>query len=112
MNVISAAWSAEKHYWGRKPATHELPHIRSTSDIAWGLWNRVVPGNLKEIKYLMVTQIMNASTRDLIRAAYETLSPPQSETKVWPGIEFSMDTAGGQALLGMSCNCFSLYSER
>ena len=66
------------------------------------MWNRVAAGNnIKEIKYLIVTQIMNAGTRDLIRAAHGTLSPPQSETKVWPGSDFSMDTAGGQALLGI-----------
>ncbi|KAF1849711.1 uncharacterized protein K460DRAFT_257900, partial [Cucurbitaria berberidis CBS 394.84] len=100
MNVISAAYSAEKFLWKKKAGTNELPHIRSTSDIAWGLWNRVAPGNVKEIKYLIVAQIMNTGTRDLIRAAYETLTPPQSETRVWPGIDFNMDTSGGQAILG------------
>ncbi len=59
MNVISAAYAAEKLTWGRKPALYELPQIRSTADIAWGLWNRVAGGNLGNIKYLLVTQIMN-----------------------------------------------------
>lgn len=107
MNVISAARSAES-YWGKKPLTEELPKIRSTSDIAWGLWNRVAPENLKEIKYLMVTLIMNRDTCDLIRAAYATLNSPQSETKVWPGTDFNMDTPGGQALLGTPRSCWFL----
>lgn len=99
-NDISPAYAAEKFLWFRKPATSELPQIRSISDIAWAAWNRAGASNIKDIKYLVVTQVMNPSTRDVIRGAYGTLSPPQSETKVWPGIEFSMDSVGGQAILG------------
>ncbi|OAL48528.1 hypothetical protein IQ07DRAFT_655006 [Pyrenochaeta sp. DS3sAY3a] len=100
MNVISTSYMAEKYIWHRKPATHELPHIRSISDIAWGMWNRASPKSLKDIKYLLVTQILNPTTREIIRQAYGTLSPPKSEHEEWPGIEFAMDSTGGQAILG------------
>lgn len=103
MNAQAPAFSAVT-VWGRKPATDELPHIRSASDIAWGMWNRAGASDVKDIKFLLVTQIMNPTTRELITKAYQTLVPPQSQDKVWPGVDFSMDTQGGQAILGMLCD--------
>ncbi|KAL6707137.1 hypothetical protein ACN47E_004684 [Coniothyrium glycines] len=100
-NVISAMWSAKSVFmWNRPATTDELPELRSTADIAWGVWNRVASGNLQNVKYLMVTNILNASSRELVRDALSTLQPPQSEIKVWPGHEFSMESKGGKALLG------------
>jgi len=102
MNAQAPAFCALT-VWGRKPVTDELPHIRSASDIAWGMWNRAGASDLKNIKYLLVTQIINPTTRELITKAYQSLNPPQSQDKIWPGIEFSMETQSGQALLGMLC---------
>jgi hypothetical protein len=99
INVISPGYSAEK-LWKRKPASNELPQIRSISDVAWGFWNRA--GNIKNIKYRMVAMIMNEETRNLIRQAHEMLEPKHSETAVWPGFDFGVDTSAGQALLGTS----------
>lgn len=99
INVISPAHSAER-LWERKPTSGELPQIRSISDIAWGIWNR--GGKTQNIKYLMVAMIVNEDTRGLIRQAHETLTPKRSETAVWPGFDFAMDTVAGQALLGKS----------
>jgi hypothetical protein len=99
INVISPGYSAEK-LWNRKPASNELPQIRSISDVAWGFWHRA--GNVKNIKYLMVAMIMNEETRNLIRQAHKMLEPKRSETAVWPGFNFGMDTPAGQALLGKS----------
>jgi hypothetical protein len=50
MNVMSAAYSAQR-IWGRKPDLEELPHIRSTADMAWALWNRVSASNVKNSTY-------------------------------------------------------------
>lgn len=108
MNVISTSYMAEKYIWHRKPATHELPQIRSISDIAWGMWNRAGPNSVKDIKYLLVTQIVNPRTREIITQAYRTLSPPKSEHEYWPGIEFAMDSTGGQAILGEHTTLSSL----
>jgi hypothetical protein len=55
---------------------------------------------VQNIKYLMVAMIMNSETRDIIRQAHASLTPQRSETAVWPGYEFPMDSQAGQALLG------------
>lgn len=99
INVISPGYSANR-LWQQKPASHELPQIRSISDVAWGFWNRAAAGNLGNIKYLMVAMIMNEDTRSIIRQAHETLEPKRSETAVWPGYDFVMNTPAGQAILG------------
>jgi hypothetical protein len=99
LNVISTIYSAKK-VWKRQPNPGELPQVRSISDIAWGFWNRASAGNVANIKYLLVTIIMEQETRDIIRQAHETLTPKRSETAVWPGFDFGMDTPAGQALLG------------
>lgn len=54
----------------------------------------------------MVAQILNADTRDIIRQAHMTLTPPRSETAVWPGYDFATETEAGQALLGMFSHAF------
>ncbi|KAF2848992.1 hypothetical protein T440DRAFT_143734 [Plenodomus tracheiphilus IPT5] len=99
MNVRAPSFCATIE-WGHKPTTSELPQIRATSDLAWGMWNRAGPSDKKDIKYLIVTQILNPTTRELIASAYRTLNPPQGQDKVWPGVEFSMETDGGQAIMG------------
>ncbi|KAJ6201691.1 hypothetical protein J3E72DRAFT_410021 [Bipolaris maydis] len=100
MNIMSLSFCAEKFTWFRKPLPEELPHIGTPSDIAWAVWNRAGASNIADVKYLLVTQIMNLTSRDMIRTALGTLQPPQSETQVWPGSDFTMDTVGGRAILG------------
>ncbi|KAI8934288.1 hypothetical protein NX059_009028 [Plenodomus lindquistii] len=99
MNVRAPSYAAGVE-WGHKPTTAELPQIRAISDLAWGMWNRAGPSDKKDIKYFMVTQILNPTTRELITAAYKTLDTAQNQDKLWPGVEFSMESEGGQALLG------------
>jgi hypothetical protein len=99
INVISAGYSAQR-LWQRKPTSDELPQIRSISDVAWGFWNRA--GNVQGIKYFLVAMVMNSDTRDIIRQAHESLEPKRSETAMWPGFDFAMDTPAGQAILGTS----------
>jgi hypothetical protein len=99
MNVISAAYSA-KRLWGRKADRTELPHIRTTADMAWAVWNRLSASNIQGIKYLMVSMIINDETRNIIRTAHGTLTPPRTEVAVWPGFDFAIDTPAGQAILG------------
>ena len=101
INVISPSWVA-KRLWGRPALTSELPQVRSMSDVAWGMWNRISGGNVKSIKYLMTAMIMNIETREVIREAHGTLEPKRSETAVWPGYDFPTTEKAGQALLGKS----------
>jgi hypothetical protein len=115
MNIMSLTYCAEKFTWMRKPNPDELPHIGTAQDIAWAAWNRAGAASVSDIKYLLVTQVMNAGSREVFRSALETLVPSQSEYRLWPGHEFAMDTAGGQAILGMLCirKCLSnWYSPR
>ncbi|KAI5373633.1 hypothetical protein J4E82_007681 [Alternaria postmessia] len=100
MNVMSMTYSAKTYTWFRTPLPEELPHIGTTQDIAWAMWNRVDAPDLAGLKYLLVTQVMNAGSRELFRSALETLNPPQSEYKLWPGEEFKIETKGGKAILG------------
>ncbi|EUC41771.1 hypothetical protein COCMIDRAFT_29507 [Bipolaris oryzae ATCC 44560] len=100
MNIMSLSFCAEKFTWFRKPLPEELPHIGTPSDIAWAVWNRAGASNIADVKYLLVTQIMNPTSRDIIRTALGTLQPPHSETQVWPGSDFTIDTVGGRAILG------------
>jgi hypothetical protein len=104
MNVMSMTNCAEKFTWFRKPKPDELPHIGTTQDIAWAVWNRAGAADIKDIKYLIVTQIVNPGSRDIYIKALNSLDPPQSEWKLWPGQDFGMDTVGGQAILGMFSN--------
>ncbi|KAL1797105.1 hypothetical protein ACET3X_003711 [Alternaria dauci] len=100
MNIMSLTYAAKTYTWFRTPLPEELPHIGTAQDIAWAMWNRVAAHNLAGLKYLLVTQVMNAGSRELFRSALETLNPPQSEYKLWPGEEFGMNTKGGLAILG------------
>tara|TARA_R110002003_G_scaffold72_10_gene6771 strand:+ start:9600 stop:9962 length:363 start_codon:yes stop_codon:yes gene_type:complete len=99
LNVISPAFSAQQ-IWKRKPDSSEMPHIRSISDVAWGVRHRATGGKVEDIKYLMVANILNDDTKRIIRTAHETLTPKRSEVAVWPGFDFATDTPAGKALLG------------
>ncbi|KAG9186415.1 hypothetical protein G6011_02971 [Alternaria panax] len=100
MNIMSLSYTAKTFTWHRTPLPSELPHFGTAQDIAWAVWNRVNAPDLAGLKYLLVTQIMNAGSRELFRSALGGLDPPQSEVKVWPGHEFRLDTDGGRAILG------------
>jgi len=99
INIVSPARAAED-LWGRKPLPEELPHIRSFSDISWAYWNRAAAGNIQGIKYFMAAMVINKETNQYIRRILSELTPPEEETKTWPGHEFSMDSDAGKALLG------------
>ena len=79
MNIMSLSYCAEKFTWFRKPRPDELPHIGTPSDIAWAVWNRAGAADIANVKYLLVTQIMNPGSRDIIREAIETQYPTQSQ---------------------------------
>jgi hypothetical protein len=100
MNIMSMTYSAKIFTWFRSPLPEELPHIGTPQDIGWAMWNRVNAPDLAGIKYLLVTQVMNAGSREIFRSALGTLEPPESEYKLWPGHEFDMKSKGGQAILG------------
>ena len=101
MNIMSMTYSAKTYTWFRTPLPSELPDIGTTQDIGWAMWNRVGAPSLAGLKYLLVTQVMNAGSREIFRHALVLLEPPESEYKLWPGHEFAMTRKGGLAILGM-----------
>jgi hypothetical protein len=90
---------AAEALWNVKPAPrHELPALRSSSDIAWGLWERMSPGNLGNINYVFSHTIVNRETRQIVLRALGN-----RPLTTWPGIEFvAGESAEYWPLLGMS----------
>jgi hypothetical protein len=99
MSIRSPA-KAARTLWLRAPKEEELPHIRSFSDIAWAYWNRAAVDDLKNIKYFLVTMIINTETNQHVKRALQGLNPPKDEANGWPGAKFDVDSDAGKALLG------------
>ena len=75
--------------WKRKPASNELPELRSTSDIAFGFWNRVASeATRKNLKYIMSCDILNEHTEETIRTALDKVNAGTLESQLWPGRDF------------------------
>jgi len=89
----------------------DLPKIRSSSDLAWALWNRV-PGEPK-IKMIMALQIVNTQTAETIIAkAFEAVG--EMELKRWPGTEIvvgSDNEAEAEAALALIGTSFLLHID-
>ena len=103
LNRVSSP-KAACELWRRRPEAVELPQLRSASDIAWAAWNRAVsatPGaTIDHVKYFMNMMVLNKETNQHIRRVLKTLEPPLVEVPGWPGVEFSMESEEGKALLG------------
>ncbi|KAJ4344056.1 Mitochondrial import inner membrane translocase subunit tim8 [Ascochyta clinopodiicola] len=103
LNLASAA-STARRVWGLKPTPEQLPHSRSLSDLTWAFYNRAVdatPGaDMKDIRYLFVTMIINTETNRHVRRALQMLDAPHEEPGLWPGHEFGMESEAGRVLLG------------
>lgn len=88
-----------------KPDSAALPKLRSSSDLAFGLWNRVPALNGQKIEKFMSVNIVNEDAEEIIKRALAEVDA--DEVQGWPGIDFDMKTDGGKALLGKleSCGC-------
>jgi hypothetical protein len=86
----------------------ELPLSRSSSDIAWGFWNRASSRNLKNIQKIMSITIINSDTEAIIKRVLEELDVPHGQPvllvpPLWPGMTILLDgSENGMALLGAS----------
>ena len=107
LNLCSAQKAAQM-YWGiDKPPSDQLPALRSTSDIAWGFYNRASWGKLSNIRVFMSMMIINTDTMRIIErvlAMYNNdLSADMQRidgVQLWPGTTFDVNDIEGQALLG------------
>lgn len=78
----------------------QLPNLRASSDVMWGLWKRYAPANtINNLKWYFVVGIVNDPTRSVLIRAMNELN---EELKPYPGTWIGMDTVYGQAILGMS----------
>jgi hypothetical protein len=91
------------------PRPDELPLLRSSSDIAWGLWNRGSAANVKNIQKIFSMNVNNDETQMIIFRALGSVKVPAGKLKLsrvgkWPGTTFVLGTENddGLALLGMS----------
>ncbi|KAJ4993437.1 hypothetical protein SVAN01_00985 [Stagonosporopsis vannaccii] len=107
LNIMSAEKAATDNWKVEKPVDFELPRLRQISDLTWAFWNRAHKDSvgLKDINLFLVHQIVNQDTMRLIRMAMKSYKVPDGEQRHvfvprWPGIEFFIDTAEGQAMLG------------
>jgi hypothetical protein len=100
--------SAELHWKDKRPIPDDLPKLRSSSDLTWGLWNRAaVPRyDIKHIKYFIVVNAANTVTKNtIVPRALKPKNLASDGTKPWPGSGFRMDAEGeegeaARALLG------------
>jgi hypothetical protein len=107
-NRESPEHSAGLHWKDKRPIPDDLPKLRSSSDLTWGLWNRVaVPRyDIKHIKYFIVFNVANTVTKNaIVPRALKLKNLASDETKPWPGSGFGMDAEGeegeaARALLG------------
>lgn len=110
----SSAAEAARWLWGRKAASNELPKLRSTSDIAFGFWNRIASAeNRPNIKYIMSCEILNEHTEETMRAALNSIGAGDLDNQVWPGTDFEFtfgenkgeEIEAALALLGTAPAC-------
>tara|TARA_R110002003_G_scaffold534_23_gene20366 strand:+ start:649 stop:924 length:276 start_codon:yes stop_codon:yes gene_type:complete len=88
-----------------EPADADLPKLRASSDIAWGLWNRKAAANLENLKMIMAMTITNDETQEVIvPRALKAVDEDLDEVQEWPGTDFDpRNPAHGeaaQALIG------------
>lgn len=105
LNRLSPAKAAQENWDIPQVQREMLPALASSSDHAWGFWNRANAGNLGGIRKLFACMITNEITLALIDEALRTypLGPgevrPRGVEK-WPGTTFPMRYDAAQTLLG------------
>ncbi|KAF2125169.1 hypothetical protein P153DRAFT_300869 [Dothidotthia symphoricarpi CBS 119687] len=108
LNRLSPAHAAAESWGlaGPEAVRREwLPALASSSDIAWGFWNRACSANLHHITKIFSCMITNEVTLELIDEALRTypLAPGESrplEVEKWPGTTFPVRFDAALALLG------------
>lgn len=104
-----SAKQAASMFWGfANPPGDQLPALRSSSDVAWGFYNRMNWGRLGNIRAFMSMMVVNADTTRIIDQVLKmhNVGLPEGEQRFdgvqpWPGTTFDVNDVEGQALLGM-----------
>ena len=104
--MVSVAVSpsiAYRELHGQSIRPEDLPQFRSLSDLLWAGWlsgsnpNAGNP-NPSNLKYIFMMWIVNKETLGIIKRALA--NKKKSKYSVWPGDDFPVSEADGQALLG------------
>lgn len=76
----------------------DLPALRASSDLLWGIWQMVTgqPDKAKNLQSLFSISITNEEALSIIKRALG-----DDKLKAWPGTSFSLSSDQGKALLGM-----------
>jgi hypothetical protein len=94
--------TSAKALWGLPniPPSDQLPALKSSSDIMWGLWSLASPNNLRGIKYVLGTPITNDETVAIIERVLQDNCLELDELMEWTGCAFEADEPEYLALLG------------
>ncbi|KAH6639023.1 hypothetical protein C7974DRAFT_410019 [Boeremia exigua] len=76
---------AAQEHWQRKPQHDELPLLRSSSDITWGMWNRVASGSQK-LEHFMAVSVVNEDSNYIIDRILEMDNT--DKLPGWPGKDY------------------------
>ncbi|KAI4936586.1 hypothetical protein J4E85_001916 [Alternaria conjuncta] len=91
----SPAYAARKLWNVPSVKPDEMPALKSSSDIAWGLWNRHCKESLSNINYFFTVAVANPETRKIISRAMGQNAVPNA-----PGYTFRAGNENFIALLG------------
>jgi hypothetical protein len=96
--VIVAWGSYGAKYMGSKqtPPITLLPKIQNWSDIVWLQWAHMAGEAAENIRYIFRSPVANTDAQWLISRA---LQQSKKELSAWPGVEYSMETGEGKAIL-------------
>ncbi|KAI4911999.1 hypothetical protein J4E90_006817 [Alternaria incomplexa] len=92
----SPAYAARKLWNVPSVKPDEMPALKRSSDIAWGLWNRHCKESLSNINYFFTVAVANPETRKIISRAMGQNAVPNA-----PGYTFRAGNENFIALLGM-----------
>jgi hypothetical protein len=85
--------SAKELWKVDSPPPEQLPLLRSSSDIAWALWNRVAGPNVRNIKYFMALTVVNVQTKTIVvPRALKAMGVADGVPKNWPGTGFKVNS--------------------
>ncbi|KAL7773900.1 hypothetical protein CFE70_003867 [Pyrenophora teres f. teres 0-1] len=82
--------SSAQDLWGlhQPPPSDQLPALRASSDIMWGLWKLANPYHPWDIKIFLSTPVTNDDTSDIIEKILQARHLQLNNLPVYPGLEF------------------------
>ncbi|KAG9204157.1 hypothetical protein G6514_001795 [Epicoccum nigrum] len=107
LHRVSPEKGAEMLWDNPSPDPAALPKIRSSSDLTFGLWNRVAASDGNKIEKFVSMNIVNEDAEDIIKRALETVH--LDDVQAWPGTDFDMMSDAVKALLASPVGLGAAY---